>query len=303
MSEVLRNDMLRSLSLLLILVPADALSRSHTHVAMPSALRAHHVPSRQQPKPTWARLRGGDVQHATAQSRRGVDAPPLVASKTSLVATEEPKGTISYRRAMTATVWSFVATAVFGVGVVLPLRGATGCANFFTAFLVEKSLSVDNLFVFLMIFEYFEVPEPYTQRVLRWGILSALVLRGIMIAAGVMIINRFKPGHPRPPTARTSFCPMLPTVLLSHPHPHPTPGSPSPSPSPAPQSSLSSPSFSLSPLSRCYSQRRNTRACMTTPSSGSPTGSLTPQARPTPHRMLLHVAACCCMSPHLVASH
>ena len=42
---------------------------------------------------------------------------------------------------------------------------------------MEKSLSVDNLFVFLMIFEYFKVPEPYTQRVLKWGILSALVLR------------------------------------------------------------------------------------------------------------------------------
>jgi len=65
--------------------------------------------------------------------------------------------------------------------------------NFFTAFLVEKSLSVDNLFVFLMLFEYFRVPERYTQRVLKWGILSALVLRGFMIAAGVAVVRRFRP--------------------------------------------------------------------------------------------------------------
>ena len=65
--------------------------------------------------------------------------------------------------------------------------------DFTTAFLVEKSLSVDNLFVFLMLFEYFKVPEALTQRVLKWGILSALVLRGVMIAAGVAVVTRFRP--------------------------------------------------------------------------------------------------------------
>ena len=69
--------------------------------------------------------------------------------------------------------------------------------DFFTAFLVEKSLSVDNLFVFLMIFEYFKVPEAHTQRVLKWGILTALVLRGVMIGLGVAVVTRFRP-VPRP---------------------------------------------------------------------------------------------------------
>uniref|UniRef100_A0A7S4C0M4 Uncharacterized protein n=1 Tax=Chrysotila carterae TaxID=13221 RepID=A0A7S4C0M4_CHRCT len=100
---------------------------------------------------------------------------------------------LAYKRAIWATIWSFVATAVFGVAVILPLKGGGGCMNFFTAFLVEKSLSVDNLFVFLMLFEYFRVPERYTQRVLKWGILSALVLRGFMIAAGVAVVRRFRP--------------------------------------------------------------------------------------------------------------
>lgn len=113
----------------------------------------------------------------------------LVASRQSEKAAEKK----NYRLAISATLWSFVATALFGLGIILPLKGSRGCVDFFTAFLVEKSLSIDNLFVFLMVFEYFQVPEAYTQRVLTWGILSALVLRGIMIAAGVMVINRFRP--------------------------------------------------------------------------------------------------------------
>ena len=99
----------------------------------------------------------------------------------------------TYDSAIVTTLWSFVVTIAFGLGLVLPLRGASGCVDFFTAFLVEKSLSVDNLFVFLMLFEYFKVPEEYTGRVLRWGILSALALRGVMIAAGVLVIQRFRP--------------------------------------------------------------------------------------------------------------
>ena len=97
------------------------------------------------------------------------------------------------RRAIQATIWSFIATAVFAFGFVLPYRGTKDTLDFITGFLVEKSLSVDNLFVFLMIFEYFKVPEHRTERVLRWGILTALVLRGVMIAIGVAAVERFRP--------------------------------------------------------------------------------------------------------------
>ena len=100
---------------------------------------------------------------------------------------------VAYHQAVRATAWSLVATALFGLGIVLPLKGRSACLDFFTGFLVEKSLSVDNLFVFLMIFKYFKVPEAYTQRVLSWGILSALVLRAFMIGLGVAVVRRFKP--------------------------------------------------------------------------------------------------------------
>ncbi|KAL1523673.1 hypothetical protein AB1Y20_018607 [Prymnesium parvum] len=97
-----------------------------------------------------------------------------------------------YRKAIHATIWSFVVTIAFALAVVLPLKGQQATLDFFTGFLVEKSLSVDNLFVFLMLFQYFKVPERHTQRVLTWGIFSALVLRGIMIMVGVAAVQRFR---------------------------------------------------------------------------------------------------------------
>jgi TerC family integral membrane protein len=102
-------------------------------------------------------------------------------------------GGAQYRRAIVATIWSFVATAAFALLVLLPWRGSADTLDFVTGFLVEKSLSVDNLFVFLMLFRYFKVPERHTERVLRWGIISALVLRGVMIAVGVAAVQRFRP--------------------------------------------------------------------------------------------------------------
>lgn len=104
------------------------------------------------------------------------------------------KGTsVNYRRAIHATIWSFVVTVAFACGVVYPWKGTQATVDFTTAFLVEKSLSVDNLFVFLMIFEYFKVPDAHVQRVLSWGIISALVFRGIMIGVGVAVVTRFRP--------------------------------------------------------------------------------------------------------------
>jgi tellurite resistance protein TerC len=62
---------------------------------------------------------------------------------------------------------------------------------FFTGYLIEKALSVDNVFVFLMIFAYFKVPAMYQHKVLFWGILGALVMRAICIAAGVSLLKQF----------------------------------------------------------------------------------------------------------------
>jgi tellurite resistance protein TerC len=69
--------------------------------------------------------------------------------------------------------------------------GAQAGLEFLTGYLIEKALSVDNIFVFVLIFSYFGVPPRYQHRILFWGILGALVLRGTMIGAGVFLIRQF----------------------------------------------------------------------------------------------------------------
>jgi tellurite resistance protein TerC len=64
--------------------------------------------------------------------------------------------------------------------------------EYFTGYVIEKALSVDNLFVFLLIFRTFQVPDAVQHRVLAWGILGALLMRGIMIATGAVLVARFQ---------------------------------------------------------------------------------------------------------------
>ncbi|KAA3662546.1 MAG: TerC family protein [Calditrichaeota bacterium] len=78
-----------------------------------------------------------------------------------------------------------------GADVGHQLSGQRAALQFFTGYVIEKSLSLDNIFVIALIFAYFKVPAIYQHRVLFWGILGALVLRGIMIAAGAALIQRF----------------------------------------------------------------------------------------------------------------
>jgi tellurite resistance protein TerC len=88
-----------------------------------------------------------------------------------------------------SVVWVLLALS-FNV-LVYWMWGYERALEFLTGYLIEKSLSVDNLFVFLMIFSYFAVPATYQHRVLYWGILGALVMRGVFIATGVALLNRF----------------------------------------------------------------------------------------------------------------
>ncbi|MFN0130988.1 MAG: TerC family protein [Phycisphaerales bacterium] len=86
-----------------------------------------------------------------------------------------------------------------GVGLAVPqldgpardVHGLEAAKLFFTGYVVEKSLSMDNVFVIAMIFGYFAVPAKYQHRVLFWGILGALLMRGVMIAVGAALIQRF----------------------------------------------------------------------------------------------------------------
>lgn len=86
-------------------------------------------------------------------------------------------------------VWIGLALA-FNAGIWFVL-GRGPALQFLTGYLIEKSLSVDNLFVFLLIFSYFRVPAQFQKKILFWGILGALVMRGLFILTGVTLIARF----------------------------------------------------------------------------------------------------------------
>jgi tellurite resistance protein TerC len=97
---------------------------------------------------------------------------------------------ISFREAATwSAVW--VAAALVFAGLVWANLGTGAAVEFTTAWLLEKSLSVDNLFVFALIFGYFAVPREYQHRALFYGVIGALVFRAIFIAAGVAIVGKF----------------------------------------------------------------------------------------------------------------
>jgi tellurite resistance protein TerC len=96
-------------------------------------------------------------------------------------------------RAREAAAWSLVwivLALVFGAGV-YRFMGREAGLEYFTGYLIEKALSVDNIFVFVLIFSSFRVPARYQHRVLFWGILGALLMRGAMIAAGAYLIQQF----------------------------------------------------------------------------------------------------------------
>src|SRR6202043_3832503 len=79
---------------------------------------------------------------------------------------------------------------LYGLGVWW-FSGYQHAIEFFTGYLIEKALSVDNLFLFLVIFRTFAIDERFQHRMLEWGILGALVMRGVMILAGAELIERF----------------------------------------------------------------------------------------------------------------
>jgi len=97
---------------------------------------------------------------------------------------------ISFREAATWTaVWTSLALA-FNVWIYVEM-GREKALEFLAGYLIEQSLSVDNLFVFIMIFSYFHVGKQHQPKILKWGIFGALVMRAIFILAGISLIERF----------------------------------------------------------------------------------------------------------------
>jgi tellurite resistance protein TerC len=96
-------------------------------------------------------------------------------------------------RPIEAAGWSvfWVTLALLFGGGVYTFMGRDAGLEYFAGYLIEKALSVDNIFVFVLIFSFFQVPRRYQHRVLFWGILGALLMRGAMIVAGVYLIEQF----------------------------------------------------------------------------------------------------------------
>ena len=92
-----------------------------------------------------------------------------------------------------AAIWStvWVVLSLCFAAAIYATMGKQRGLEFLTGYLIEYALSVDNIFVFVLIFGYFNVPEKYQHRVLFWGIIGALVLRGVMIVAGSALVTRF----------------------------------------------------------------------------------------------------------------
>lgn len=96
--------------------------------------------------------------------------------------------TVKFKEALAwSAVW-FSLAMLFALGLV-PLRGRQEALQFVTGYMVELSLSMDNVFVIALLFAYFRIPRDYQHRVLYWGILGALIMRGLMIGVGVALIS------------------------------------------------------------------------------------------------------------------
>lgn len=99
---------------------------------------------------------------------------------------------ISTRSALYQSIFWVVISTLFGVFIyVYDESGAVGAIEYFSAYLTEYALSVDNIFVILLILKYFQVNEDYYHKVLFWGILGAIVFRGIFIFVGALLIQEF----------------------------------------------------------------------------------------------------------------
>lgn len=97
---------------------------------------------------------------------------------------------VTFRESLAWTLVWITLALLFNAGI-WHFQGPEKALEFFTGYVIEKSLSVDNVFVFALLFSYFSVPPLYQHKVLFWGVLGALVMRAAMIALGVVLITKF----------------------------------------------------------------------------------------------------------------
>jgi len=97
---------------------------------------------------------------------------------------------VPVKKALYWTIFWISTALLFNLGVYFYL-GEQKAIEFFTGYVIEESLSVDNLFVFLLLFKYFKIPLKHQRIVLNWGIIGVIVLRGIFILLGITLVNNF----------------------------------------------------------------------------------------------------------------
>ena len=98
---------------------------------------------------------------------------------------------LSFKEALSWSLGLITIAHLFGL-FILWREGTQSALEYYTGYLIELSLSVDNLFVFILIFSYFGVPAEAQPKILKWGILGAIVMRLVMIALGALLLNRFE---------------------------------------------------------------------------------------------------------------
>lgn len=97
---------------------------------------------------------------------------------------------ISFRKSIYISLFYIVISCLFGLFVLYEF-GSDGASEYYTGFLLEKTMSLDNIFMMSMIFTFFKIPIKYQHRVLFWGILGVIIFRAIMIYAGVALLQQF----------------------------------------------------------------------------------------------------------------
>jgi len=157
------------------------------------------------PKPELAAIDDKSLnQHANSHSASTIALTSLPTEQNSegasIVYTEEERAYLFveeevslddvYEKAISRTLLWVAAASLFGVALANFVSVKTA-EEFFAGYIVEQSLSVDNLFVFLLLFDYFKVPTSYQDRVLGWGIAGAIVMRGVMIGLGAAALQEF----------------------------------------------------------------------------------------------------------------
>ena len=130
-----------------------------------------------------------EAGHATLWTLFGILVVALIAFDIGVVERRSaiPSLGQAWRRSLLLLGTAFV----FGLAI-LHYLGAQRALEYYAGYLIELSLSVDNLFVFILIFQYFNVPTTHQTRVLRWGIIGTMAMRGLMIAAGVLLLKEFE---------------------------------------------------------------------------------------------------------------